>query len=156
MFTINIPGNGWFTLKNVILDFNGTIALDGDILPGVKEKLNQISNIMDIYILTADTFGTCASACSNIKGKITILKEPLGSIEKLEFIHKLGANETIAIGNGTNDEMMLKEAILGIAVLGPEGASFKALTAADVIVPDIICGLTLLLKPKRLVATLRG
>jgi len=156
MITINIPGKGELILKNVVLDFNGTIALDGKILPGIKEKLNEISAVMDIYILTADTFGTCTSACSNITGKVKILKEPLGSTEKLKFIQKLGANKTIAFGNGTNDEMMLREAILGIAVLGPEGASFNALTAADVIVTDIVRGLDLLLKPKRLLATLRG
>jgi soluble P-type ATPase len=155
MIKISIPGKGVLALKNVVLDFNGTIALDGNILPGVKEKLDELSVVTDIYILTADTFGTCVSACSNLNGKVITLKEPLGSAEKLKIIQKLGTNETVAFGNGTNDEMMLKEAIIGIAVLGPEGTSVKALTAADVIVPDIICGLNLLLKPIRMVATLR-
>lgn len=51
---------------------------------------------------------------------------------------------------------MLKKAVLGIAVIGYEGASVKALNAADIVVKDINEGLGLLQNPKRLKATLRG
>jgi soluble P-type ATPase len=155
MIPLDIPGRGKLTMKNIVLDFNGTIALDGVLLPGVQNKLNAISEIMDVYIITADTFGTVLSSCSSINCKLAVLTEKLGSCEKLKFIESLGPQETAAIGNGNNDVLMLEKAVLGILVTGPEGSSTKALMAADVIVKDIISGLDLFLNPKRLVATLR-
>lgn len=155
MITIDIPGREVLFLKNIVLDFNGTIALDGSLIPGVQEKLNILAETLDIYILTADTFGTVLSACSSINGKVTVLKDPIGSAEKLKFIEGLGCRETAAIGNGCNDMLMLEGAVLGIAVTGPEGASARALMAADVVVKDINDGLDLFLNHKRLVATLR-
>lgn len=62
----------------------------------------------------------------------------------------------VAVGNGANDARMLERAALGIAVLGPEGLALSCLQAADVVVPDILAALDLLLFPRRLVATLRG
>ena len=78
------------------------------------------------------------------------------SRQKLELVRKLGAGSTIAIGNGANDAEMLKGAAIWIAVIGREGASAKALQAADVVVKDIGDALNCLLNPQRLVATLRG
>lgn len=155
MISLDIPGMEKIFLKNIILDFNGTIALDGMLLPGVQEKLNSLADSLDIYILTADTFGTVSSACSSINCKVIVLKESIGSGEKLKFIESLGYLETAAIGNGANDMLMLEKAALGIAVAGPEGASAKALMAADVVVRDINTGLDMFFNPKRIVATLR-
>ena len=155
MLNIEIPGKEKLTIKNIVLDFNGTIALDGVLLPGVQEKLNTLAADLNIYILTADTFGTANTACAAINGKVVILPGPLVAGEKLKFIKELGDRLTATIGNGTNDCLMLKEAALGVAVTGPEGASAEALLAADVVIKDINCGLDLFLNPKRLVATLR-
>lgn len=155
MITLDIPGMEKLLLKNMVLDFNGTIALDGNLIPGVQERLNSLAETLDIYILTADTFGTVATACANINGKVTVLKEYIGSVEKLNFVVSLGSRETAAIGNGANDVLMLEGAALGVAVTGPEGVSAKSVTSADVVVKDINEGLDLFLNPKRLVATLR-
>ncbi|MFX4260702.1 HAD family hydrolase [Pelotomaculum propionicicum] len=155
MITIDIPGLERLIIKNIVLDFNGTIALDGALIPGVKEKLNSLAGSLDIYILTADTFGTVLSACSTVLARVIVLKGPIGSGEKLKFIENLGIRETAAIGNGANDVLMLEGAALGIAVTGPEGTCARALMAADVVVKDINDGLDLFLNPQRLVATLR-
>lgn len=74
---------------------------------------------------------------------------------KLDFIQGLGVEQTAAIGNGRNDHLMLAAAALGIAVIGEEGASAQTILASRVVCRDIISALDLLLKPKRLVATLR-
>ncbi|OPZ75388.1 MAG: hypothetical protein BWY80_00175 [Firmicutes bacterium ADurb.Bin456] len=76
-------------------------------------------------------------------------------MEKGEYVRTLGPESVIAMGNGTNDALMLERSALGIAVVGPEGASTAALQKADLVVASIISGLDLLLNPKRLVATLR-
>ncbi len=60
----------------------------------------------------------------------------------------------MAIGNGNNDQLILKEAALGIAVMGDEGMSVSTLESADIVVKNISHALDLFLKPKRLIATL--
>ena len=55
MIKITIPGRGNYAIKNLILDLNGTIALDGNIIGGVKEKLAMLSQKLDIFLVTADT-----------------------------------------------------------------------------------------------------
>ena len=62
---------------------------------------------------------------------------------------------TVAVGNGNNDQLMLKESGLGIAVLQGEGMSRAAMENADIIVKDISDAFDLLLNPQRLIATLR-
>jgi soluble P-type ATPase len=61
----------------------------------------------------------------------------------------------VAIGNGNNDQIILKEAALGIAVLGDEGVAASAMKSADIVVKSIHNALDLFLKPKRLIATLK-
>lgn len=50
---------------------------------------------------------------------------------------------------------MLRAAGLGIVVIGGEGASGEAARAGTVVARDINSAIDLLLKPRRLVATLR-
>ncbi len=156
MLNIEMPGRESLALKNIVLDFNGTIALDGIILPGVRERLNALAEGLDIYILTADTYGTVNKACTGINCKVVIVQGYPVAVEKLKFIVELGRQATATVGNGTNDCLMLKESALGVCVTGPEGTSAEALSAADIVVRDINHVLELFLNPKRLVATLRG
>ncbi len=155
MVTFNIPGKGSVRLNHIVLDFNGTIARDGVLIDGVKERLNKLAEQMEVHIVTADTFGFCQEHCKGIKSNIHILTAEVGSPEKLKITESLAVENVAAVGNGVNDALMLKAAALGIVVIGPEGASIKALREADVIVKDINDGLDLLLNPKRLIATLR-
>jgi len=74
---------------------------------------------------------------------------------KFNFLKSLDLEKTVAMGNGNNDELILKEAALGIAILGDEGISVTALKQADIMAKNISDALDLLLKPKRLIATLR-
>jgi len=59
------------------------------------------------------------------------------------------------VGNGANDAAALRAAALGIAVIGPEGASAEALVAADVVCTSILQALDLLVDEQALTATLR-
>jgi len=155
MLNIDIPGRGTCSLRHIVLDYNGTIGFDGHLLPGVKERLNLLAEVLEVHIITADTFGLCRTACQGIKAKINILSDSPGGPQKERFVQALGPESVVAVGNGNNDALMLKRAAIGVAVLGPEGASALALQACDVVVRDINDGLDLFLKPKRLIATLR-
>lgn len=110
---------------------------------------------MVVHILTADTFGLCKISCQDINGCIRILSSEIGAPEKEKYIESLGAESVIAVGNGANDILMLSRAALGIMIMGPEGASVKALQSAAIIARDINTALDMLLNPKRLIATLR-
>jgi soluble P-type ATPase len=74
----------------------------------------------------------------------------------VRYVQQLGPDHVIAFGNGINDTSMLRLAMLGIAVLTTEGVAIRALQAADVLVHSPLDAIDLLLKPKRLIATLRG
>jgi soluble P-type ATPase len=58
-------------------------------------------------------------------------------------------------GNGANDVLMIREAALGIAVVGPEGASGATVAAADLVCRSILEALDLVGEPQALAATLR-
>ncbi|MDR9755590.1 MAG: HAD family hydrolase [Thermoanaerobacterales bacterium] len=147
---------GELNLQHLVLDYNGTIAFDGSLIQGVEEKLNQLADALNIYIVTADTFGTVRQKCRNIKGKMKVLSSSNGALEKEQFVESLGTEKVVAVGNGVNDSLMLKKAALGIIVIGEEGAASLALNNADIIVKDIHDALDLLLNKTRIKATLRS
>jgi len=156
MLEVDIPGWKSLRLEHIVFDFNGTLACDGVLLPGVEERLNRLADHLSVHILTADTHGTVRTACRNIRGEVAVTSESIGAVEKERFVWSLSAPSVVAVGNGTNDHLMLAAAALGIAVLGPEGTAARTLAAADVVVNNINDGLDLLLHPKRLVASLRA
>lgn len=155
MAHITIPGLTTLSIDYLVLDFNGTLAVDGQLREGVAERLTALSGDMDIHILTADTFGTVADAFKDLPCTVSILESGCQDQAKLNYVKILGAAHTVCIGNGRNDHLMLKEAALGIAVILEEGAATVTLTAADMITTRITDALDLLLKPKRLIASLR-
>jgi soluble P-type ATPase len=155
MIGIDIPGWGNIEIENIVLDLNGTIATDGKIPSEVKEKINSLSKKTKIYILTADTQGTASVEISDMEVELVKVSEKDSTEVKLRVLESLDPTSTVAIGNGNNDHLILKEAALGIAVLGDEGISASAMKNADIIVKNISDALDLFLKPKRLIATLR-
>ena len=76
----------------VLLDLNGTIATDGKIKEGVKERLAILKEKAEIYILSADTFGTLNDIAKslNVKG-MKVDREKYGSekIAKLKILEEL-------------------------------------------------------------------
>ena len=155
MIEINIPGNCILQLKHMVLDYNGTIACDGDRITGVKENLIALADKLQIHVLTADTFGNARRGLEGIKCELSIIAPQAQDIGKLDYVKRLGAENTVCVGNGRNDQLMLKEAALGIAVILEEGAAAATLSAADVVCTNIVSALELLKNPLRLVATLR-
>ncbi len=156
MFELEIPRMGKLRLKHLVFDFNGTLAVDGHLKPGVRERFLELSKVFELHVITADTFGKAKKALYDLPCKLVIL--PAGEPHdeaKLKYVEELGPQQVAAIGNGENDILMLSEAALGIAVLLEEGVAREALLAADILVKDVLDALDLFLKPLRLKATLR-
>lgn len=162
MLEVDIPGRAGLRLDHLVLDVNGTIALDGCLLPGVAERLQALAGRLEVHLLTADTHGRQDELDRTLGLRATRLAaDRPQAAQKAEHVRRLGrrsvvgVGSVVAIGNGANDALMLREAALGIAVVGGEGAAGAALREADVVVTDILAALDLLLQPRRLVATLR-
>lgn len=152
---IAIPGKGNYAIEHLILDLNGTIALDGSIIKGVREKLTELSRKLEVMVVTADTNRNAEALLGDLGISVHKVREGHEDSQKLEAVLQKGRNRTISIGNGSNDVSMLKESAIGICVVGSEGASAGAMVASDLVVPGINDALDLLLKPHRLRATLR-
>ncbi|MHB8126521.1 MAG: HAD family hydrolase [Desulfitobacteriaceae bacterium] len=155
MIEISIPGHGQLSLEVLVLDYNGTLALDGLVPIHVQEIITTLAKLLEIHIITSDTFGSVAVQCKELPVQINILETKNHAQEKADYLNQFGERMVVAIGNGANDKLMLKKAHLGIVVLGTEGCSSLALIAADVIVKDIKDALELLINSQRLIATLR-
>lgn len=155
MLEIDIPGFGMVQLEYLVSDFTGTLSVDGQLSPGVRDRLTRIAGFLKIHILTADTFGKAKAELKGIPCEIHILKGKDHDIQKEEHVTRLGADHVIAFGNGKNDRKMLKVARIGIAVSQGEGCAVDALYAADIHVTSAQDGLAMLLKTKRCKATLR-
>ncbi|MCI8503760.1 MAG: ATPase P [Dorea sp.] len=156
MLKIEIPNYKTLELEYLVLDYNGTIALDGEIRDTVRERLITLSKELEIYVLTADTHGTAKKMCEGLPLKIQTFPTDGALDEKLTVVERLGEDRCIAIGNGRNDKLMCRASALAIAVMEQEGMCGRLLGEADVCTRNIEDALDLLLRPKRLIATLRG
>ncbi len=157
MIEIDVPGAGLLRLENLVLDLNGTIAVDGQVPEAVRERVRRLGDSLTVFLMTADTFGTAGSLASRLGAEVMVLKSGGREAEqKADFLSTLGSKSCAALGNGANDVLMLAAAGLGVAVIGQEGAAVSAINAADLVVTSPEDALDLLLTPKRLVATLRS
>ena len=172
---IEIPQRGKIELQHAVFDVNGTLAVDGIIISGVAERLKLLADLLSIHILTAGTHGNLAGLARTLGhplqiigngqdkahyveqlGPATVIAFGNGGEEKMHYVEQLGPAHVIAFGNGRNDVGMLRLAAIGVAILAGEGAAIEALQAADVLALGPVEAIDLVLKPKRLVATLRG
>jgi soluble P-type ATPase len=156
MIDIRIPGFRQVVLEHLVLDFNGTLACDGILSDGVRDLLVQLSRDLEIHIVTADTHGNAAAACNGLPCRLIVLPEGGQDESKRDYVRTLGAERTACIGNGRNDRLMVREAAIGICVIGKEGASAETAAAAHVVCRSAGEALSLLVHTKRLVATLRS
>jgi len=156
MLEVTIPGFASLRLKHLVLDYNGTLGVDGKLLPGVRRRLRKLHGRVDIHVVTADTFGAARAGLAGVPCRLSILPASGQDRAKLAYVKRLGTEETVCVGNGRNDRLMLKAAALGIAVIQHEGAAVDAIGAADVVTSGIAEALELLEKPLRLIASLRA
>jgi len=156
VLSIEIPGRGAMTLEHLVLDVNGTIAAGGSLLPGVADALAALGGVLDVVAVTADTHKTASTLDAEAGITVRVIAPGGEGEQKRALLRELGAERTVAIGNGANDALMLAEAAVGIAVIGAEGAALGAIQAADVVVTDVLDAFALLADARRLVATLRS
>lgn len=155
MLEIEIPGRETIRAERLVLDINGTLTVDGGLLPGVAERIEKLRRHIEITLVSADTFGTAPAVAAALGVRLVNLAPGEGGAQKLALVQGWGPSRVIAIGNGVNDAPMLEAAALGLAVIQAEGAATWAIRAADAVFGLVCAALDALLFPSRLVATLR-
>ena len=162
--TVDAGRGGIYRLEHAVFDVNGTLTRDGQLVPGVIERMQALRQILKVHLLTADTYGTqkpiintmlAVDVDPKIESRILDTKTAPEDEQKERYVVELGEDHVVAVGNGMNDRRMLAKAKLGIVVLGPEGTAGEALKAAKIAARDPLTALDLLLHPLRLKASLR-
>lgn len=153
--TIQIPGRSALELHHLILDYNGTIACDGQLLSELITPLNELAQQLTIHVLTADTHGSVATQVTPFPCTLAIIDKDDQIVAKQKYLQQHKAHHCVAIGNGANDQRLLKDAALGIGVIQQEGIAISSLMSADVAVTSCLAALDLLRSPQRVIATLR-
>jgi soluble P-type ATPase len=151
---IHIPGQEDIQINQLVLDFNGTIALDGLLLPNVKERLVELAKLIKIHVLTADSNGSATRECKGLPVDLHVIGKDDQREAKCSFVREIAPGVAV-MGNGVNDELMFRHADLSIAVIGKEGCATTTLMASHIVVKEVIDGLDLLLIHPRLIPTLR-
>jgi len=149
---VSIPGRGDLQLEHLLLDVNGTLTNRGVPIAGVEDRVDRLRGTLEIHLVSADTFGTLDGLAARLG--VDAVRATTGE-DKVRTMDALGRERCAVIGNGANDALVLEAAVLGFAVLGPEGASASALRAADVVCASVADAFDLLLDPQALAATLR-
>ena len=155
MIDIAVPGRGHYSIEHLILDLNGTIALDGKIIRGVRERIITLSKNVNITVATADTNRNAKKLLKDLPVTLHTIGESREGEHKGRLVREKGREVTVCVGNGSNDVLMLQESVIGICVVGREGASKEAVLASDLVVSSITDALDLLLKSHRVKASLR-
>lgn len=156
MININIPGRCSYSIEHIVFDYNGTIAVNGIISESTREKLSILCNLADVYVLTADTYGSAAKECEGLNLTLKTFPKDNAADYKLKIVNELGKDKTMCFGNGYNDIKMFEAASLSVAVLEKEGMCVALLKEATILVKSIEDGINLLLNTNALIATLRG
>jgi soluble P-type ATPase len=152
---INIPGGGTLNIDYVIMDFNGTIAVDGVLKESVKTRINRLAEKFKVYVITSDTQGTAERELEGLPVTLEIYNTLDAGKCKREATDRLGGEFCACIGNGRNDLLMFESAALSIAVLETEGLYAPLIKEADLLVKTSEDALDLLLDAKRLISGLR-
>lgn len=156
MLKYDIPGQGKIEIEHLVLDYNGTIAIDGQLIEGVKDSINRLSDMIEVHVITADTFGNAKEQLHEIKCSLAIISNEFQDEQKSEFVRNLGREKTVSVGNGRNDKKMLKVSRLGICVIQEECAYLTTLLESDIISKNILDCFNLLMDPLRMKALLRN
>lgn len=152
---VSVPGYGVVDIEHVVMDFNGTIAVDGVLRERVRERIIRLAGYCQTHVLTSDTQGTAARELIGLPVSLEIYDTDDAGACKRSYVEALGAHVCACVGNGANDASMFEVAVLSIAVLETEGVYAPLLTSADMLVRSSVDALDLLLDKTRLASGLR-
>jgi soluble P-type ATPase len=156
---IDIPGFGKLQINALLSDYTGTLACGGKLTPGVQDRLIRLAQLVDIHVLTADSFGTAEAELTGLPLVCRRLEGAGEDLHKQRYATELNPYCLASFGNGNNDRLHLKVVKeaggLAVAVDNGEGCALDAILNANLFVTGAVNALDLLLEPTRVRATLR-
>ena len=159
MIQIEIPGFGRREISRVISDYTGTHAFAGALRKGTKTRLADLAQLVEVHILTSDTFGTAKQELAGLPLTLHLLDGERHDEQKRDYVLARDPERVAAFGNGTNDRLLLKAVRdaggLAIAVENGEGCAIETMLAANLVIHGSENALDLLLDADRCKATLR-
>ncbi len=155
MLDLTIPGFGELRIKHILIEYDGTLAIEGSLIDGVYPHLIALSKQFELHILLNDTYHTARKELSRLPCQFITMPDENQTSAKNDYLMKLGPDNTIAIGNSHSAQLMLEKARIGIAVLSRLGLSAPSLSHATLLVPEIHAAFFILRDERRLIATLR-
>jgi soluble P-type ATPase len=157
--SLDIPGFGLREIDVLLTDFTGTLSRAGRLVPGVRERLRRLAEVVEIHVITADTFGFAREELQGVPLTVHRLEGAGIDIQKQQYGAKLPLQRCAVLGNGNNDRLLLKAAKesggLAIAVDNGEGCATDAILNSHLFIAGAANALDLLLEPKGCIATLR-
>lgn len=138
MIKFTIPGLGDYNLEHLVMDVNGTLAVDGQLIDGVAAKIASLRGQLTVHLLTADTHGRQAVIDQQLDLTAVRIAPGGEALQKADYVRKLGNENVVAMGQGANDAEMLNAARLGICIMSTKGVAKETLFASDLIAPTIL------------------
>jgi soluble P-type ATPase len=158
--TIDIPGFGLREINTIVSDYTGTLSCRGKLVSGAREALLALKDLVDIRVITADTFGTAGDELRGLVEELFKL-DPVTphDDQKEEYVRRFQLEHVVAFGNGNNDRKLLKAVKegkgLAIAIDNGEGCALDALQNGHIFIVGAVNALSLLLIRDSCKATLR-
>jgi soluble P-type ATPase len=157
--SIDVPGFGLRRITKLLTDYSGTLSRGGRLVEGVAEGLCRLAELLEVYVITADTFGTAEEELKSTPVQLVRITGERHEFQKRQYGERLGLQQCVVLGNGNNDRLLLratKEAGgIAIAVDNGEGCATDALLNSHLFIVGAGNALNLLLEPKGCQATLR-
>lgn len=160
MIELEIPGFGLLAIRRIITDYTGTHSFHGVVRQSVRTRLLRLAKLVEVHVLTIDTFGTVRRELAGLPIELHFLtSKQRHDREKQRFVVKREPKFVAAFGNGTIDRLILKTVRdaggLAVAVDNGEGCALEAILNANLLVHGSEQALDLLLMPNTCKATLR-
>jgi soluble P-type ATPase len=140
---IEIPGFGNRDIRRIVSDYTGTLSFQGKLSPGVRRRMRKLMQLVDMEIITSDSYGT---AGKELKGLVVpyLLRKKRHDLEKQAYVKKFNLKKLAVFGNGNNDRFMLRTVKRGgglaIAVDNGEGCAIDALRQSTLIIRGAVSG----------------
>lgn len=148
-----IPGLGEIEIKTIILDLNGTLSVAGQIVDGVKPRLEKLKSLgFKIMLFTGNTRNDADQICGDLGIEWKLAKS---AEDKKNLALEMNPETCASVGNGRIDEELMKVVKLRILTVQSEGIHVQTLLNSDILVPNINDALDLFIDSNRLIATLR-
>jgi soluble P-type ATPase len=129
--SIDIPGFGLRHITTMLTDYTGTLSREGRLGEGIKDGLRRLSKLLDIHVITADTYGFAEEELKGVPVEFFLLSGEHHDVQKREYGGKLGLDHCVVFGNGNNDRLLLRAAKesggIAISVDNGEGCATDAL-----------------------------